>query len=121
YHRTEDRVRAHVLICMLAAYLVWHLRKAWAPLCFGDEDRPARVDPVAPAQRSDSALAKASRQRDADDEVIHSFGTLLDHLGTLTRNQVRFGGIRMEVLSTPTPLQRRAFELLDTNVALKLM
>jgi len=76
YHRTEERVRAHVFICMLAAYLVWHLRRAWAPLCFTEEDRPVRTDPVAPARRSAAALAKASRQRSADDEILHSFASL---------------------------------------------
>jgi len=121
YHRTEDRVRAHVLICMLAAYLVWHLRRAWAPLCFTDEQRPARTDPVAPAHRSDNALAKASHQRDANDEVLHSFASLLDHLATLTRNQTRFAGTPIVVLSAPTPLQRRTFDLLDTTIPLKLM
>lgn len=116
YHRTADRVRAHVLICMLAAYLVWHLRRAWAPLCFTDEQTPTRTDPVAPARRSDNALAKASRQRGANNEALHSFASLLDHLATLTRNQVRFGAAPMDILSAPTPLQRRAFDLLHATI-----
>ncbi|MGH9189332.1 MAG: IS1634 family transposase [Acidimicrobiales bacterium] len=121
YHRTEDRVRAHVLICMLAAYLVWHLRKAWAPLCFTDEDRPARSDPVAPARRSASALTKASRQRSADDEVLHSFGSLLDHLATLTRDEIVFtGGARIHKLANATDRQRKAFELIDSKVPMSL-
>lgn len=121
YHRTEDRVRAHVLICMLAAYLVWHLRRAWAPLCFTDEQHPARSDPVAPARRSNNALAKASRQRDANNQPLHSLASLLDHLATLTRNQIRFGAAPMVTLSTPTTLQRRAFDLLNTTIPLKTM
>ena len=64
FHRLENRVRAHVLICMLAAYLTWHLRQAWAPLTYTDEDPPAQSDPVAPARRSQAAEAKASRQHD---------------------------------------------------------
>jgi len=122
YHRTEDRVRAHVLICMLAAYLVWHLRKAWAPLCFTDEARPARADPVAPARRSAAALAKASRQRSADDEVLHSFGSLLDHLATLTRDEIVFtGGARIHKLANATALQRKAFDLISSTVPMTLL
>ena len=64
YHHLEERVRAHVLICMLACYLIWHLRRAWAPLTFTDENPPAPADPVAPARRSAAAQAKASRQHD---------------------------------------------------------
>ena len=121
YHRTEDRVRAHVLICMLAAYLVWHLRRAWAPLCFTDEARPARADPVAPARRSDAALAKASRRRSADDEAIHSFGSLLDHLATLTRDEIVFtGGTRIHKLANATALQRKAFDLISSKVPMTI-
>ncbi len=122
YHRTEDRVRAHVLICMLAAYLVWHLRRAWAPLCFTDEQRPARSDPVAPARRSDNALAKASRQRGANNEVLHSFASLLDHLATLTRDEIIFTSrAKIHKLANATALQRRAFDLLDATIPLKPM
>ena len=69
YHYSEDRVRAHVFICMLALYLVWHLRKAWAPLCFTDEAPPARTDPVAPARRSAAALAKVSARKGDDGDA----------------------------------------------------
>ena len=121
YHRTAERVRAHVLICMLAAYLVWHLRRAWAPLCFTDEDRPARTDPVAPARRSGDALAKASRQQSTDGEVLHSFGSLLDHLATLTRDEIVFtGGARIHKLANATPTQRKAFQLIDATVPMSL-
>jgi len=84
YHRLEDRVRAHVLICMLATYLIWHLRTAWAPLTFTEEHPPAHTNPVAPAQRSEAAQAKASRQRDAFGHRYRSFRGLLEHLATLT-------------------------------------
>jgi hypothetical protein len=121
YHYSEDRVRAHVLICMLALYVVWHLRRAWAPLCFTDEAPPERTDPVAPAQRSGAALAKVSRRKGGDGEVLHSFATLLANLATLTRNTIVFtGGARVTKLSTPTPLQRRAFELLGTPLPTEL-
>jgi hypothetical protein len=121
YHYTEARVRAHVLICMLALYLVWHLRKAWAPLCFTDEAPPVRTDPVAPAHRSSVALAKVSRRKSDDGEVLHSFATLLANLATLTRNTIAFtGGARVTKLSTPTPLQRRAFELRGTPLPTEL-
>jgi transposase len=120
HHRLAERVRAHVLICMLAAYLVWHLRKAWAPLCFTDEQPPQRVDPVAAAKRSSAAQAKASRQRTIDDQPVYAFATLLDHLATLTRNQLRAADSTFELVATPTPAQRRAFELLGTPTPYKL-
>ncbi len=121
YHHLEDRVRAHVLICMLAAYLVWHLRAAWAPLCFTDETPPPRSDPVAPAAVSAAAHTKASRQQTAAGDTVHHFASLLDHLATLTRNRIEFtNGHHIDKLSTPTPTQRRAFELLDTTLPLTL-
>jgi hypothetical protein len=121
YHYSEDRVRAHVFICMLALYLVWHLRRAWAPLCFTDEAPPARTDPVAPARRSAAALAKVRRKRGDDGEPLHSFATLIDTLAALTRNTIVFtGGARVTKLSAPTALQRRAFELLGTPIPTEL-
>src|SRR6266487_65480 len=124
HHWRDGRVRAHVLVCMLACYLVWHLRHALAPLCFTDQTPPQRTDPVAPAQRSPDAAAKASRQQLADGTPVHSFRSLLDHLGTLTRNQVHFTQqprpVTTELLATPTPTQRRAFELLGTPIPLTL-
>src|SRR5271157_2692147 len=80
HHRLQDRVKAHVLICLLACYLIWHLRKAWAPLTFTDEHPPQRDNPVAPAQRSADADAKASTQHDPAGNRLRSFGGLLDHL-----------------------------------------
>jgi len=91
HHYTETRVRAHVFLCMLAAYLVWHLRRAWAPLTFTDENRPEPTDPVAPAKRSTAAHTKASRHTDPDGQPVRSFQSLLTHLATLTRNDIRYG------------------------------
>jgi hypothetical protein len=124
HHWRDGRVRAHVLVCMLAAYLVWHLRRALAPLCFTDETPPTRTDPVAVAQRSAAATAKASRRQLADGTPTHSLRTLLDHLGTLTRNQVHLAQqpspITAELLATPTPLQRHAFDLVGAPIPLTL-
>jgi hypothetical protein len=123
-HYTETRVRAHVFLCMLAAYLVWHLRQAWAPLTFTDEHRPTPTDPVAPARRSTTADKKAATKTTTDELPARSFGDLLDHLATLTRNQIRFlavdGTPTISQLALPTPTQRRAFELLDQPIPLSL-
>jgi hypothetical protein len=122
WHRLEERVKAHVLICMLACYLTWHLRQAWAPLTFTDEHPPERGNPVAPAQRSLHAQAKASGQHDPAGQPYHSFSGLLDHLATLTRNHIRFPGASTEVpmLAGATPAQRRAFELIGKPIPLTL-
>jgi hypothetical protein len=122
YHYLEERVRAHVLICMLACYLAWHLRRAWSPLTFTDETPPEPGDPVAPARRSAAAQAKASRQHDQAGRPYRSFRGLLAHLGTLTRNQVRFPGATTTVpmLAEPTSVQREAFDLIDTPIPLTL-
>jgi hypothetical protein len=125
HHRLPDRVRAHVLICMLAAYLVWHLRRAWAELTYTDEHPPARTTPVAPAQRSATAARKASLQHDEHDRPVRSFRGLLHHLATLTRNDIRYGNTDRDpvvpTLAVATPTQRRAFELLGTAVPLTLV
>jgi Transposase DDE domain len=122
FHRLEERVRAHVLICMLACYLTWHLRQAWAPLTFTDQDPPAPDNPVAPARRSAAAQAKASGQHDPAGQPYRSFRGLLDHLATLTRNQVRFTGTQVTtaMLTEPTSAQRQAFSLLGTAIPLTL-
>ena len=120
WHRLADRVRGHVLVCMLACYLAWHLRKAWAPLTFTDEHPPVRADPVAPARRSPAAQAKAARKTDASGQRMRSFRDLLDHLGTLTRDTITIGGQTLDKLTSPTPTQRRAFELLQTPIPLTL-
>ena len=112
WHHLEERVRAHVLICMLGCYLVWHLRRAWAPLTFTDENPPEPADPVAPARRSAAAQAKASRQHDQAGRPYRSFRGLLTHLATLPRNQVRFNGASATIpmLTEPTSTQREAFD-----------
>jgi hypothetical protein len=122
HHRLDDRVRAHVLICMLAAYLAWHLRRAWAPLTFTDERPPARDNPVTPATRSASAHPKASYQHDQSGHPYRTFRGLLDHLATLTRNHVRLTGTdtTVPILAEPTPDQRDAFNLIDAPIPLPL-
>ena len=124
HHHLEDRVRGHVLICMLAAHLTWHLRKTWAPLTFTDTQPPERDNPVAPAHRSPSADRKASRHADENDQPVRSYQDLLIHLATLTRNDLRYGQHDTDpvvpTLAEPTPTQRRAFELLDTTIPLTL-
>jgi len=122
FHRLEDRVRAHVLICMLAAYLTWHLRQAWAPLTFTDEHHPDRDNPVAPAARSETAKKKASRRKNPDGQPIRNFRSLLDHLATLTRNDVQLAGSEATIamLAEPTPTQRQAFELLGQPITVNL-
>jgi len=117
HHRLEDRVRAHVLICTLAAYLTWHLRRTWAPLTYTDEHPPQRDNPVAPATRSAAAAGKASRHKDQHDQPLRDFRGLLDHLATLTRNKITIADAGdFDMLATPTQTQRRAFELLDTPI-----
>ena len=122
FHRLEDRVRAHVLICMLACYLTWHLRRAWAPLTFTDEHPPAPASPVAPARRSPAAQAKASRQHDPAGRPYRTFRGILAHLATLTRNNVRFAGATATVsmLAEPTSTQREAFDLIGAPIPLIL-
>ena len=121
YHYTEDRVRAHVFVCMLAAYLLWHVRKALAPLCFTDEETPERADPVAPAVRSSQAKHHDATKVDPDGETLHDLSSLLNHLATLTRNTVVFpGGVRVDKLALPTALQRRAFELVGASIPVRI-
>jgi hypothetical protein len=122
FHRLEERVKAHVLICMLACYLTWHLRKAWAPLTFTDEHPPTPGNPVAPARRSAAAQAKASAQHDPSGRPYRSFRGLLEHLATLPRNQVRFAGATAAVpmLTEPTSIQREAFSLIGAPIPLLL-
>jgi hypothetical protein len=122
FHRLEHRVKGHVLICMLAAYLTWHLRQAWAPLTYTDEEPPQQASAVAPAKRSASADAKASRQHDEHGRPYRSFQGLLAHLGTLTRNDLRFAGTpaAVPVLAEPTSEQRQAFELIGAAIPLTL-
>jgi hypothetical protein len=126
FHWTAPRVRAHVLLCMLAYYLEWHMRQKLAPMLFDDHDRAAaeaqRVSPVAKASPSPTAKGKAvSKLTDpahGERLPVHSFRTLLTDLATLTRNLVRLADQRDHVLfTTPTKVQRRAFDLLGVSLA----
>ena len=121
FHRLEERVKAHVLICMLACYLTWHLRRAWAPLTFTDENPPARPtrSPRPAAPRPPRPKPHTSTTRPAP---YHTFRGLLEHLATLTRNQVRFAGTQATIpmLAEPTSAQREAFELIGVPIPLTL-
>jgi hypothetical protein len=106
---------------MLSYYLVWHMKAALAPILFVDNDKPAanakRANPVAAAQRSDQALRKAARKRTDDDTPVHSFTSLLADLATICANQIQptHDMPAITMITSPTPLQRRAFELLDVS------
>jgi len=117
HHHQAGRVKAHVLLCMLAYHVEWHMRRALAPMLFDDEDRDRaqaqRTSIVAPAQRSESAQKKAVSKQTADGLPVHSFQTLLADLATLTRNRVRMGAQSFDMFATPTPVQRQAFQLLE--------
>ena len=122
FHRTADRVRSHVFLCMLAYYVEWHMRQRLKPLLFDDHDpaaaEAARTSIVAPAQVSEAAKAKARRKRTANGLPVHSFRTLLGDLATITRNRVVPqvpGAEPFEVLTRPTALQREAFKLLGVR------
>jgi hypothetical protein len=122
HHRLAGRVRAHVFLCMLAYYVAWHMRRTLAPLLFEDHDRPAaavsRTSPVAAAQVSPAARAKARARKTDDGEPVHSFRTLLADLATLTRNTMRLGeALPFTALSRPTAIQQRAFHLLGIAFA----
>jgi transposase len=119
HHRLPERVEAHVFVCMLAYYVVWHMRQALAPLLFQDTDPEGstaeRDSVVAPAQRSPSAQQKARTLRTEDGFPVHSLETLLKDLATLTKNRMRFGDSTFDLLASPTPLQTRALELLGVS------
>jgi hypothetical protein len=122
-HYTEDRVRAHVFLCMLAEHVLWALRRAWAPLTYTDQTPPQHADPVAPARRSTHAAAKAASHTNPTDQLpLYTLRGLLDHLATLTRNTIRLTGspVTFDQLTLPTPTQQRAFQLLDTTIPLHL-
>ena len=120
YHYRGERVRGHVLICMLANYLTWHLRQALAELTFTDQHIPVPADPVPPAQRSQQAKAKDGAKHNGGKLPVRKYGGLLDHLSTLSRQTINFSGQKIEKLTNPTPVQRRAFELLGAPVPLTL-
>jgi hypothetical protein len=123
HHRLAARVRAHVFLCMLAYYLVWHMRKALAPLLFDDHDKEnawkGRSSPVAPAKVSAAAKAKAASRKTADGLPVHSFRTLLQDLATLTRNTVRLGDAPpAAMLASSTPIQQEVFDKLGVSLTL---
>jgi len=117
HHRLEDRVRAHAFLCMLAYTVRVEMEERLAGLLFVDDAPLAPTDPVAPARRSKRAKAKAATKRTEAGLPAHSFRDLLDALATLTRNRIRLAGhdVSFDQLAEQTPLQRRAFELLDLN------
>jgi hypothetical protein len=121
YHRLADRVRAHLLLCMLAYYVKWHMMQAWRPLLFADEKQAAKAqrDPVAPARRSASALRKVSDRTLEDGTCVHSFDSLLHQLSTIVRNACHHPGVSAHeatfTLDTaPDAKQLQALELLKT-------
>ncbi len=120
HHRLADRVRAHIFLCMLACYVEWHMREAWRELMFADTDQQAKTtrDPVAPATRSEAALAKVSQHTLDDGTPVHSFSTLMADLATLVRNTCRTpmaaaDAPTFDILTTPTAKQQRAMKLLE--------
>ena len=120
HHHLEGRVRAHIFLCMLAYYVQWHMRQAWAPLMFTDEDQAAKLvrDPVAPARRSDAAMKKVASLTLEDGSPVHSFQTLMAQLQAIVRNTCRTPGgaadaPTFEIITTPNHTQKRALDLID--------
>ena len=120
HHRLENRVRAHILLCMLAYYVEWHMREAWRELMFADEDleRKKHRDPVAPAERSEAALEKVATRKLKDGSPVHSFRTLLEDLSTIVRNTCEAcvgntGGSTFQMTTLPNPAQQLALNLLQ--------
>ena len=123
YHHLPQRVRAHVLLCMLAYYVQWHMEQALAPVLFADDD-PAgaeamRQSVVAPAQRSKKAHRKIATKRTDDDRCVHSFRTLLADLATICKNRIQPklpGAGTFDQLTRPTPSQQYALDLLGVRL-----
>jgi transposase len=120
YHRIENRVRAHVFLCMLAYYVEWHMRRSLAPMLFDDSDPAAgealRSSVIAPAQRSPQATQKARTKRTAMGAPVHSFHTLIEDLRTIALNTVTMGATSFTMTTTPTPLQQQALSLLGVSI-----
>ena len=119
HHRTADRVRAHILLCMLAYYVEWHMRQAWRELMFADPEQAAKAsrDPVAPAQRSQAGLEKVKSRMLDDGTPVHSFSTLMAEMAMIVRNTCRMPGQgpdspTLEIVTTANAKQRRALELI---------
>jgi transposase len=120
HHRLEDRVRAHIFLCVLAYYVEWHMREAWRSVLFADEDQAAKAfrDPVAPARRSAKADRKAETRKLEDGTAAHSFRTLMQDLAGIVRNTCRAPGAdanapTFTITTTPSPKQRTALDLLE--------
>jgi len=120
FHYLSERVRSHVFLCMLAAYITWHLRQTLAPLTYTDEHIPHRADPVSSAQRSPSAKTKDADKKTTDRLPVRGFRDLLEHLSKLNRETINFAGQRIEKITNPTPTQRRVFELIGVPIPLTL-
>jgi hypothetical protein len=120
-HYPTNRVTAHILLCMLAAYLTWHLRHTLAPLTFTDENIPQASDPVAPAHRSPDAKSTDATKKTRDNLPAYDYPGLIAHLSHLTRNTISLTGQHLDKLTTPTPVQRRTFELLGAPIPLTLV
>ncbi len=121
HHRLENRVRAHIFLCMLAYYVEWHLRDAWRELMFADTDQQAKLtrDPVAPAKRSRAPLAKLATKRLDDQTPVHCFHSVLAELATIVRNTCRTPSdgaeaTTFQVLTNPNPTQVRALDLVKS-------
>jgi transposase len=126
HHRLPDRVRAHILLCMLAYYVDWHMRQLLAPMLFDDDDKPqaqaARTSIVAPSQRSPAARRKALTKQTSEGMKVHSFQTLLGDLATIVKNRIQPADKNIaafEMLTQPTAIQQRAFDLLGVALRLK--
>ena len=122
-HRTADRVPAHIFLCVLAYYVEWHLRRAWAPLLFEDEEREQQRDPVLPARPSTSVLRKKRSHQTADGLPVHSFRSLLDNLATRARVTISLKPqkegeektkLTFHQVPEPTPLHARTYQLIRT-------
>ena len=123
HHRLADRVRAHILLCMLAYYVEWHMRKMLAPMLFDDHDKPqaqaARASIVAPAKRSTAAMRKAMTKTTEDGLKVHSFQTLLGDLATIVKNWIQSKDQKAtasDMLTTPTVIQQKALDLLGVSL-----
>jgi transposase len=123
HHRLPDRVRAHILLCVLAYYVEWHMRQLLAPMLFDDDDKPqaqaARASIVAPAQRSTAAKLKALTKQTADGSKVHSFQTLIGDLATIVKNRIQpvdKSIAAFDMLTQPTAIQQRALDLLGVSI-----
>jgi transposase len=120
FHWKDDRIRAHVFLCMLAYYVEWHLRRDLKPILFDDHERDVaestRSSIVAPAPRSEAAQRKDEAKRTDDDYPVQGFRSLLKDLGTLCRNYAVARGAEFQILTNPTRLQQRVFDLIGVTL-----